>query len=311
MTPRVSIVMAAKNYGRYLPESVESVLAQTVPDWELQIIDDGSTDDTSAIIQPYLQDSRIRYLKSDSLGQTRAKTLGFRLTAGEFVAFLDADDAWLPSKLEKQLAVFAQQPDLGVCFTRRRLMDAESRPLPSQDAAKPPRGQILPDVFLKNFICFSTVMARRTVLDHVGAFDAEWDLAIDYGLWLRIAPHYRFDYVDEELVKYRTGHGNLSKKLADRVAIAESIMNRAIFRRRLQDRVPREVIAEGYASTFRALGYTLRPSEPWQAARWYARALRWGGPRWRDSIKGLASVGYYWLCGPRIPATPENATVNR
>jgi len=123
MTPRVSIVMAAKNYARFLPVAVESVLAQTFADWELLIIDDGSTDRTPDVVRPFLADHRVRYSRADRLGQSRAKNLGIRLARGEFVAFLDADDAWLPTKLEKQLALFANRPEVGVVFCRRMLID--------------------------------------------------------------------------------------------------------------------------------------------------------------------------------------------
>src|SRR5262249_21308915 len=102
MTPAVSVVMAAKNYARFLPEAVESVFAQTFADGELLVIDDGSTDDTPGAVKPFLADARVRYLRSDRLGQPRAKNLGIGLSRGEFVAFLDADDAWEPTKLEKQ-----------------------------------------------------------------------------------------------------------------------------------------------------------------------------------------------------------------
>ena len=67
-------------------------------------------------------------------------------------------------------------------------------------------------MFVQNFVCFSSAVVRRIVFSHVGAFDPQWDLAIDFDLWLRVAKHYEFDFVDEELVRYRTGHGNLSKK---------------------------------------------------------------------------------------------------
>src|SRR4051794_13000868 len=101
MTPLVSVVMAAKNYARFLPAAVESVLSQTSADWELLIIDDGSSDDTPAAARPFLTDRRIRYFRSDRLGQPRAKNLGIGLSRGACIAFLDADDAWLPTKLEK------------------------------------------------------------------------------------------------------------------------------------------------------------------------------------------------------------------
>jgi glycosyltransferase involved in cell wall biosynthesis len=311
MTPQVSVVMAAKNYGQFLAEAVESVLAQTVDNWELLIIDDGSTDHTQTVVLPYLCDRRIRVVPSDRLGQPRAKNLGVRLSSGEFVAFLDADDAWLPTKLEQQLAVFTRQPAVGVCFTKRTLMNDQSEPVPGNDPPSPPRGRVLEAMFLRNFVCFSSAVVRRSVFDHVGGFDPEWDLSIDYDLWLRVARFHEFEYVDEPLVRYRTGHGNLSKKLADRVATAEAIMNRAVFRRTLREELPRPVLAEGYASTFRALGYTLRNVEPGTAAKWYLRALAWGGPRWRDAAKGLVASGLAWVRGSREVGTPENASANR
>ena len=311
MTPRVSVVMAAKNYGRFLAEAVESVFAQTIDDWELLVVDDGSNDDTQTVLRPFLVDRRVRSIRSDRLGQPRAKNLGVRLSAGEFVAFLDADDAWEPTKLERQLAVFTDQPAVGVCFTKRTLMDETGRPVPGNDPPNPPRGRVLEAMFLRNFVCFSSAMVRRQVFDHVGTFDPEWDLSIDYDLWLRVARFHEFEYVDEPLVRYRTGHGNLSKKLADRVATADAIMTRAVFRRGLRSDLPQATVAEGYASTYRALGYTLRNVEPLTAARWYWHALSWGGPRRWLAARGIVASGLAWARRRREPGTPENATANR
>jgi glycosyltransferase involved in cell wall biosynthesis len=304
--PTVSVVMAARNYARFLPAAVESVLAQTVTDWELLIIDDGSTDETPAAVRSFLGDRRVRYLASDRLGQPRAKNLGARLARGAFIAFLDADDAWRPTKLERQLDLLHARPAVGVCFCRRLLMDEAGTVRPANDPPAP-RGRVLPAIFLRNFVCFSSVVVRRHVLEHVGGFDPDLDLAIDYDLWLRVARHYEFDFVDEELVLYRTGHGNLSKRLADRVATAEAIMNRAL--RRGLDLPPR-VVGEGYASTYRALGYTLRGSEPLTAAGWYWRAFRRPGRRLL-ALRGLAASLLSWVRGPRAAAAAENAAVNR
>jgi glycosyltransferase involved in cell wall biosynthesis len=309
MPPTVSVVMAAKNYARFLPAAVESVVAQTFADWELVVIDDGSTDHTPAAVKPFLADKRVRYFRSDRLGQPRAKNLGAGLARGELVAYLDADDAWRPTKLEKQLALLRDKPEVGVCFCRRSLIDERGDPRPTNDPPAP-RGRVLPEIYLRNFVCFSSVVVRRQVFDHVGGFDQEWDLSIDYDLWLRAARHYEFDYVDDELVLYRTGHGNLSRRVADRVATADAIMTRALFRRGLADELPREVVGEGYASTYRALGYTLRGSEPLAAARWYLRALAWPGRR-REAAKGLAALLLAWARGKREPGAAENATANR
>ena len=308
-TPTVSVVMAAKNYARFLPAAVESVLAQTVGDWELLVVDDGSADHTPEAVRPFLRDSRVRYFRSDRLGQPRAKNLGIGLSRGAFVAFLDADDAWHPTKLEKQLAVFRENPAVGVVFCRRSLIDEEGRPLPARPSSPPPRGRVLNEMFVQNFVCFSSVVVRREVFAHVGRFDPQWDLAIDYDLWLRVAKHHEFDYVNEELVLYRTGHGNLSKKVSDRVATALSIMHRGESRYGVGSDVPADRVAEGYASTCRTIGYVVRAAEPEAAARWYLRALRWPHNR-LASAKGLAASVLGMLRGKRVPSPPENATAN-
>jgi len=306
----VSIVMAAKNYARFLPEAVESVIAQTFTEWELLIIDDGSTDATPDVVRPFLADPRIRYIRADRLGQSRAKNLGIRLARGEFIAFLDADDAWEAAKLEKQIALFEGRPEVGVIYSRRSLMDESGRPLPQSRSATLPRGRVLARMFVQNHVCFSSAVVRRVVFGHVGAFDPEWDLAIDFDLWLRVAGHYEFDYVDEELMRYRTGHGNLSKKLADRVETALSIMHRAETRRGIAGEIPAAAIAEAHASTCRTLAYVMRASEPWTAARWYLRALRYPHAR-MASLKGILVSALYWLSGRRAAGSPENASVNR
>lgn len=301
MMPRVSIVMAAKNYGRFLAEAVESALAQTVTDWELLIIDDGSSDDTLRVAARF-DDSRIRYVKSDRLGQSRAKNLGIDLARGEFIAFLDADDAWLPEKLEKQLLLFTAE--VGVVFSRRSLMDDSSRPLPARLPAPFPRGHVLSQMFSQNFVCFSSAIVRREVFSRVGRFDPQWDLAIDYDLWLRVARHYAFDFVDEELVRYRTGHGNLSKKLADRVDGVLAIMHRN------EEGIPKAVKEEGYASTCRTIGYVIRSAEPAVSLRWYWKALSVPHQRLL-SAKGMLGTFAAFVRGKRGSSSAENASINR
>ena len=305
MTPTVSVVMAAKNYARFLPQAVESVFAQTVTDWELVIVDDGSSDATPAAVRPFLADRRVRSVRSDRLGQSRAKNLGVGLARGEVVAFLDADDAWLPTKLERQLPLFAD-PAVGVVHCGRAVIDEDGRPV-DRPAPPGPRGRVLGPLFVYNSVCFSSVIVRRAVFSHVGGFDAFWDLAIDYDFWLRVASHYAFDTVDEALVLYRTGHGNLSKKLSDRVATALSIMHRADGRYGVAGAVPAAVRADAYASTCRTMGYVMRGSEPAAAARWYARAAGWPSGRFA-SLKGL--VGSLLRLARGRPGSAENATIN-
>ena len=164
-------------------------------------------------------------------------------------------------------------------------------------------------------MCFSSVVVRREVFSHVGRFDPLWDLSIDYDLWLRVARFYQFDFVDEALVRYRTGHGNLSKKLRDRVDTAMSIMHRAETRYGAGADIAPEVIADGYASTCHTIGYTMRPSEPRTAVRWYLRALAWpvafvamwSGIAW--AAKGI-SLRRRKPAGPRVEQLEDSLPGN-
>src|SRR6185437_8958866 len=127
---RVSVVIATYNMGRYLPQAVRSVLEQSYPNVEVQIIDDGSSDDTAEVVQQWGEDVRVRVHRQANAGQARAKNEGIARTTGPFVAFLDADDTWLPGKLTRQMPLFADRPQVGVVYSDYVRMDEEGLPLP-------------------------------------------------------------------------------------------------------------------------------------------------------------------------------------
>ena len=133
-TPAVSVVIATRNYGRYLTGALASVLNQTWSDLEIVVVDDGSADDTPAIVQPFLADKRIHYQRTDGLGQSRAKNVGIQLSHAPLIAFLDGDDEWLPDKLQRQLPLFCD-PKVGVVYSRRTLMDEAGHELATPQAA--------------------------------------------------------------------------------------------------------------------------------------------------------------------------------
>jgi glycosyltransferase involved in cell wall biosynthesis len=270
MKPSVSVVIASYNYGRYIGEALASVRAQTFSDWEAIVVDDGSTDETLAVVRPVLADPRFRLVRQDHGGQPRAKNRGIDESRGTFVAFLDADDRWRPAKLARQLERFAANRDLGVCQTRRTIIDADGRPASGDDRTVF-RGDVLDPMYRRNFVCFSTVMLRRRVFEHVGTFDERIGLAIDYDWWLRVARFYPFDCVEEPLVEYRVGHANLSRRVADRLDTALVIMDR--FRRCFD--VPARLNAgearRGLAETYRNRGIVGR-RDPADALGWLMRA---------------------------------------
>src|SRR5262249_54205625 len=113
MNPAVSVVVATYNYGRFLAGALNSALSQTLTNLEIIVVDDGSTDETSEVIRPYLNEPRIKYERTEHVGQPAAKNHGIRLSRAPLVAFLDADDLWLPRKLERQAALFQADPELG------------------------------------------------------------------------------------------------------------------------------------------------------------------------------------------------------
>jgi glycosyltransferase involved in cell wall biosynthesis len=285
MTPLVSVVMAAKNYARFLPEAIASVQAQTFTDWELVIVDDGSQDATPAVVQPHLADPRIRYLRSDRLGISRAKNLGPRFARGEFLALLDADDAWYSHKLEAQLAVMQAQPEVGVCFTRRDLMDEASLRRPANDPPYPTRTTSA-SIITRGYICYSSVVMRRYLFDMVGGFCPLWDSAVDYDLWMRLSRVTQFAYVDTILTSYRTGHGSVSGKLRDRVETAGRILERWGDRWGHAAELPTGTLTYERAVQQSTLGYLLRDAEPRQAAWHYLRSFPAG---WHGAMRGLAA----------------------
>lgn len=286
MIPAVSVVIAARDYGHYLADALSSVQRQTFTDWECVLIDDGSRDHTPDVVRPFQADARFRYFKSDTLGQTRAKNLGLNLSRAPLIACLDGDDVWLPTKLDRQVRLMNAEPDLGVVFTRRFLINPAGELLPSEHPPFP-RGTIFNDMLLDNFVCYSSVMIRRVVLEHVGSFDNRLELAIDYDLWLRVAKHYPFDYIDEPLVKYRTGHGNLSTRLTERITSVLATMRRCLWRRGNAASTPEDVQREAWGSTCRTMGYVLRDSEPRRAMEWNLRAA-WHDRNWAATAKALA-----------------------
>jgi glycosyltransferase involved in cell wall biosynthesis len=288
MTPAVSVVIAAYNYGRYVAGALTSVLGQSFRDLEVIVVDDGSTDDTGSVVAPYLSDDRVRYHRADHIGQPAAKNIGIRQARGRLIAFLDADDLWLPTKLEKQLALLKANPAVGVVYSRRSLMDESGRPLEYEQPALF-RGKVLEAMFRNNFICFSSAIVHRRVFKHLGLFDESLALAIDYEFWLRVTSSYAFDYVDEPLVQYRTGHASLSRRTEERLKVAFAIMRRFQCteegRRTLSTATVREVTAE----TCYHIALAARSRSRSAALLWYVRCLALS-PRYLLAWQGLASL---------------------
>jgi glycosyltransferase involved in cell wall biosynthesis len=292
MTPAVTVVVTSFNYGRYVAAALESVRAQTMADFECVIVDDGSIDDSVAVIESFLSDPRFRLVNQQNRGVSHARNVGIGLAGAPFVAFLDADDLWRPEKLQRQLDRFRTEPALGVVYTRRTIIDGASIPKPNTDGVSP-QGQIVGPLFQQNFVCFSSAMVRTDAAARVGGFDERLGLAVDYDFWLRVARHYPFGVVDEPLVAYRVGHGaNLSRRQRERYHVALYVMRRfeKHFDAMANRLAPAEVV-RAEAETFAHLGILSRGSSRRSELGWLFRALRTEpgyGPAWRALAAALA-----------------------
>jgi O-antigen/teichoic acid export membrane protein/glycosyltransferase involved in cell wall biosynthesis len=272
MNPAVSVIVTTYNYGHYLAEALTSVQCQTFTDWELIVIDDGSCDDTPTIVERFLADPRVRYHRIEHAGPSAARNLGLRLARAPLVAFLDADDLWLREKLERQVALFEADPTLGVVYSRRLLIDEQGRELVFREAELQ-RGQVLEAMFRNNFVCFSSAMVRRSVFEVVGSFDEKLPLAVDYDLWLRVARRYRFDYVDKPLVKYRTGHANLSRRAEERLLTALGIMDRFLKENEGEAVLKPQLVRRARAEAYHSLALAARRRSRRAALGWYLKSL--------------------------------------
>ena len=202
-TPEVSIIINCFNEAQFLPETLDSVFGQTFEDWEIVFWDNASTDGSSEIAASY--GDRVRCFRSDAMVPLgRARKLAYDQTRGDFVAILDADDVWLPQKLERQLELFRADAEVGMTYCDAIYFDAGGERNRLFKLTQPHSGRIFGQLLARNFIFSSTMMFRRTALDELGlAFDDRFARAQDYDLTLRVAYQYPIDYVAEALTKWR------------------------------------------------------------------------------------------------------------
>lgn len=248
---KISIVITCYNYGHYLTGAIESALQQTFSDFEIFIIDDGSTDNSEEVANRYLIDSRVNYIKQENGGQAKAKNAGIRLANGELIAFLDADDRWAIDKLQKQVLLFAD-PDIGVVYSRAKYIDDKGIEIPYQLSSpwlQPKRGKVTEALFMDNFVPFSSSIVRKACLERFGCFDETLRMGIDWDLWLRISTAYTFDFVDEPLFEYRMGHsGQMSKNMEERQRCSDRIMEN--FLKNFPFAVNKWTVRQAYYYTF-------------------------------------------------------------
>jgi len=216
--PLVSVIMPSYQYDRFIAEAIESVLNQTMGDLELIIVDDGSTDKSQQIIQSYAEkDSRIVPIISDkNRGIPHTLNAGIEAAKGKFIAFLDADDCWLPKKLELQLKILEKNEDL-VVWGEGTIIDAKGKSTGMtftkvhRAEQKAKSGNIFNELLKGNFIFASTRILKRTNINDI-RFNEDLEYNTDHQFAVDLAWKYHYYYIPEPLSRYRIHSNNTIKK---------------------------------------------------------------------------------------------------
>jgi glycosyltransferase involved in cell wall biosynthesis len=206
--PEVSVVIPAYNAARYVGAAVESVLAQSFDDLEVVVVDDGSTDETADVVAGL--GARVRCIRQANSGVAVARNQGIAQSDSRYVAFLDADDAWLPEKLAKQMKALRESPDRRFCYTAFAIAGSDLEPIEVRRG--PLVGTALGTLLLQgNVVGASTPVCERELFAKAGDFDPALSQCADWDMWMRLAAHTEFIYLDEPLVNYRQHGSNMSK----------------------------------------------------------------------------------------------------
>jgi len=225
--PRVSVLMPVRDGAQWLALAIDSVLAQTFADFELLVIDDGSSDRSPEIAADHaVRDARVRLVRQDALGLVAALNRGLREAQGDLIARLDADDLARPERLARQVAAMDANPRLNLIGSWAEKIDAEGKPA---GALTPPsdRQELRDTLARTNPFVHSSVMLRTEAARRAGGYRAAFEAAEDYDLWLRLSEHGDIAIIPEPLVLYREHGGNVTVRKAARQMFSARLASRA------------------------------------------------------------------------------------
>lgn len=276
--PAVSVVIPAYNAAWCVRKAIDSVLAQEFRDFEVLVVDDGSTDDTAAILAPY--GDALRVVRQRNGGLSSARNAGIRESSAEFVAFLDADDWWLPGKLAKQVGLLRAEPTIGFVSTAARVEDPEGR-LVNVWSCTTCTGPFLPRLFGANGDVAgsgSAVVVRRRLFDEVGGFDESLRSLEDVDMWMRLSSIAGYACIEEHLAVILKRPGSMSRNLEVMKDASVRVMtkNRHLLPERLQGAYWRKCMAAVHGDF----------------AKWrYREGQRWAALREVGSMMALSPAG--------------------
>jgi len=252
--PLVSVVIATYNMAQYLPQAIDSILRQTWPNLEVIVVDDGSKDNTAAVLATYDSNPRVRYVCTENQGQPKAKNCGIKLTSGDFIAFCDADDLWEPYKLEVQMPLFTHSR-IGIVYSEVSNIDEQNQRYEKAPAYVRHSGKVTDQLLIRNFVPFGTAIIRRECIEKCGIFDEQFRMGIDWDLWLRYSLYWEFAYSPMRTYIYREWSGQMSTNYRGRYDFAIRILSNFIEKHRtmLNSRAVRSAWADMYISQANAI----------------------------------------------------------
>ena len=212
--PKISVIIPTFNRARYIGEAIRSVQGQTLKDWEMIIIDDGSTDDTEKIVHEIAKsDPRISYFKNEkNLGIAKTRNRGLSLAQADYVAMLDSDDKWISSdKLAKQLEAFVKNEKLGIVGVNARFIDESGKVVgkntnfPSDDA------EIRKTELYRNILMQSGLLIKKEAIEKAGGYDSKFTICDDHDLWLKIGMDWQFMILPSVDLSYRIHKSGITK----------------------------------------------------------------------------------------------------
>ena len=211
---RVSVVIPCYNHARFLGEAIQTVLNQTYRDFEIIVVDDGSTDNTPQVVASF--GDAVRCVRQENRGLAAARNAGVLAAKGAFVGLLDADDSWLPAYLARMVQAFGDDAMIGAVYCGWHYIDSVGRMLPRINIGVFPREKMYRIMTFMDFLIPSSVIVRRECFDQLGLFDESFRTAQgceDWDMWIRILTKYQMVGVPQALVKYRIHSDNMSSNL--------------------------------------------------------------------------------------------------
>ncbi|MBI4085872.1 MAG: glycosyltransferase [Candidatus Liptonbacteria bacterium] len=205
ITAKVSIIIPSYNAGAYVKEAVDSALAQTYPHCEIIVVDDGSTDDTQEILAPYAEKGSVQYVYQDNKGLAGARNTAIKIARGEYIAFLDADDVFIPQKMERQVQYLKDHAECDVSYCDLyHFWDGRPETLLKLDYRYYSGDEVLPNLIKRDFIAPLSMLVRKSVFEKFGLFDEHFRRSEDLEFLVRILRGgARICFLDEILAKLR------------------------------------------------------------------------------------------------------------